>query len=286
VLRLDLADRAPPTPHLPRKRLAALPLGASIALHATVVTLAVMIKIAAPVVEVPAAQSIADQPVHLVFLAAASPTIGGGGGGGGNQQPRPIRRAQGVGADAATLRVRRPAPLTPAASPHAALEDRPSIVLDAKPLASGFFDQSGFPASGVLSSSSSGPGSGGGVGSGIGTGIGSGQGPGVGPGSGGGTGGGVYRVGGGVSAPAVIKEVRPKYTGDALKNKIQGTVVVEAVVMADGCPSQIRVVRSLDPRGLDEQAIAAVKDWRFEPGRLGGVPVDVLVVIMLDFTIR
>jgi protein TonB len=89
-----------------------------------------------------------------------------------------------------------------------------------------------------------------------------------------------------VSAPHLVKEVKPKYTSEALRNNIQGTVVMEAVVTSDGRPSQIRVVRSLDRGGLDEEAVAAVAQWRFEPGRLAGAPVDVLVVIMLDFSIR
>jgi protein TonB len=116
--------------------------------------------------------------------------------------------------------------------------------------------------------------------------VGSGRGPGLGPGSGGGTGGGAYRAGGAVSAPRLIKEVRPKYTSAALQSHIQGTVVLEAVVASDGCASHIRVVRSLDPGGLDDEAVAAVLRWRFEPGRLGGTPVDVLVTILLDFSIR
>jgi protein TonB len=95
----------------------------------------------------------------------------------------------------------------------------------------------------------------------------------------------VYRPGGAVSAPRLIKEVKPGYTKDALRQMMQGTVVLEVVVMKDGCPSQIRVVKSLD-RGLDEEAMAAVAQWRFEPGRLAGAPVDVLVTIMLDFSIR
>ena len=66
---------------------------------------------------------------------------------------------------------------------------------------------------------------------------------------------------------------------------IQGTVVLEVIVTGDGCASQIHVVRSLD-RGLDEEAVSAVAQWRFEPGRLAGAPVDVLVTIMLDFSIR
>ena len=217
--------------------------------------------------------------------------MGGGGGGGGNQQPGPIRRAQGVGSDPITLRVRkRPAPTAPATTASApAVEDvppLPSIVLDAKPLASGLFDQIGLPTGGVMSGTSTGPGSGGGVGTGIGTGIGSGRGPGLGPGSGGGTGGGVYRPGGAVSAPRLIKEVKPGTRRRRSEQMIQGTVVLEVIVTGDGCASQIRVVRSLDRGGLDEEAVAAVAQWRFEPGRLAGAPVDVLVTVMVDFSIR
>ena len=160
------------------------------------------------------------------------------------------------------------------------------MALDATPLSLGLLDQVGLPVGGVLSGSSTGPGSGGGVGTGIGTGVGSGRGPGLGSGSGGGTGGGVYRAGGAVSAPRLLTEVKPKYTNEALLNRIQGTVVLEAVVTGDGCTSQIRVVRSLDAAGLDQEAVTAVAQWRFIPGRLGTVPVDVLVTIVLDFTIR
>jgi TonB family protein len=288
VLRLDTL--APRTPHLPDPRLGALaPFGASAALHIALVVLAALVKTAlVPGLEPRRSELHADQHVQTVLLVAPSTLqIGGGGGGGGNQQQGPIRRAQGVGSDTITLRVRKTPPPT-AASP-AAVESvltLPSIVLDAKPLASGLFDQIGLPVGGVLSATSTGPGSGGGIGNGRGTGVGSGNGPGLGPGSGGGTGGGVYRPGGAVSAPRLIKEVRPKYTNEALRSRIQGTVVLEVVVTSDGCTSQIHVVGSLDRGGLDEEAVAAVAQWRFEPGRLAGAPVDVQVVIMLDFTIR
>jgi TonB family protein len=226
---------------------------------------------------------------HFVFLAPYSDRMAGGGGGGGNHEPGPIRQARGVGSDAITLRVRKtpPAAISPESAPaNPAKPSLPSIVLDAMPLASGVFDEVGLPMGGVTSSVSTGPGSGGGVGTGIGTGIGSGRGPGLGPGSGGGIGGGVYRPGGSVTAPRVITEVRPKYTNDALLHRIQGTVVMELVVTRDGRPSHIKVVRSLDPEGLDDEAVAAVAQWRFEPGRLAGTPVDVLVTVMLDFSIR
>jgi TonB family protein len=108
----------------------------------------------------------------------------------------------------------------------------------------------------------------------------------LGPGAGGGTGGGVYRTGGPVSAPRVVTEVRPKYTSEAMTRKIQGTVLLEAIVTRDGNASRIRVVRSLDAGGLDQEAVAAVAQWRFEPGRLGAAPVDVLVTIDVGFWIR
>ena len=294
---LHLDPLAPRTPRLPHRRVGALTqLAASMALHVTLVVIAAVIAAtSARRIDVRRAERITDQQRpdvrHFVFLAPELPRPGRGGGGGGNQRPDPIRRAQGVGADTITLRVRKEppptAPVTTAATP--AVEDVPpipSIVLDAKPLASGLFDQIGLPTGGVMSGTSTGPGSGGGVGTGSGTGMGSGRGPGFGPGSGGGTGGGIYRPGGAVSAPRLIKEVKPKYTSEALANSIQGTVVLEVIVAADGCASQIRIVRSLDAGGLDEEAVAAVAQWRFEPGRLGAAPVDVLVTIMLDFTIR
>ena len=291
VLRVD--PLAPRTPRLPHHGLGAAHLAASTALHATaVIILALIGATAAPGHDVRQARPTADRDSldvrRVVFLAPTSPP-GRGGGGGGNQRPEPIRRAQGVGTDSITLRVRPrpPAPLLPSAAP--VIDDvppPPSIVLDAKPLASGMFEQIGLPTGGVLSGTSTGPGSGGGVGSGIGTGIGPGRGPGIGPGSGGGTGGGVYRPGGAVSGPRLIKEVKPIYTSQALLDRIQGSVVLEAVVTTDGCASHIRVVRSLNAGGLDQEAVAAVTQWQFEPGRLGGTPVPVLVTIIVDFLIR
>ena len=85
-----------------------------------------------------------------------------------------------------------------------------------------------------------------------------------------------------MTSPRVITQVKPKYTEDALVHKIQGTVVLEMIVTRDGTPASINVIRSLDV-GLDAAAMDAAKQWRFEPGRLAGTPVDVLVTLMLDF---
>jgi protein TonB len=224
-------------------------------------------------------------PPRLVFLAPASAPAGGGGGG-GNSNREPIRRAEGIGNDALTLRTtkRDVAPaFTGRVSPSE--PELPSVLLDARALALGTVDQIGLPGGGVPTGTSTGPGSGGGVGTGSGTGIGPGRGSGLGPGTGGGTGGGVYRPGGAVTAPRLLSQVKPTYTSEALDAKIQGAVWLEAVVTPEGRTADIRVVRSLDP-GLDAQAIAAVREWRFEPGRLAGVPVNVVVTVALDFQIR
>jgi protein TonB len=291
VLHLD--QLVPRTPHLPDRRAGALtPFAASAALHVTVVAITVLVATSvAPGISLRRADATVEQQVrHVVFAVPDSPRIGSGGGGGGNQQPGPIRRAQGIGSDVLTLRVRRRPPTVPVATTATpAVQDvplLPSIQIEAKPLSSGFFEQIGLPTGVMLSGTSTGPGSGGGVGTGIGSGVGSGRGSGLGPGSGGGVGGGVYRPGGAVSSPRLIKQVKPRYTSEAAQDMIQGSVVLEVIVSADGRPSQIRVVRSLDRGGLDEEAVSAVAQWRFEPGRLAGAPVDVLVTIMLDFWIR
>jgi TonB family protein len=217
----------------------------------------------------------------LVFTPTARP--GGGGGGGGAHQKAPVPKAHGRGNDRVTVPVTRPptvlAPLTGKELPFQALD------IPAKPLASGLNVILGLPMGVEGAPLSRGPGSGGGVGDGTGTGAGSGVGSGLGPGSGGGMGGGVYRPGGGVTAPTLVTQIRPTYTTDALRNRIQGSVTLEAVVRRNGLADAIRVVRSLDP-GLDAQAIHALRQWRFRPGRLGDTPVDVLVSVVIDFTIR
>jgi len=262
------------------------PLAIAGALHLLAATLIILSARAVPGLR-PGDEPASAQAIHvvlpprLVFEANGPP--GGGGGGGGNRQAGPIRRAEGVGRDAVTMRtVKR----SPAPAPIASEPDAPPIVLDALPLASGTFNQIGLPVGGVSYGTSTGPGSGGGVGTGTGTGLGSGRGPGLGPGSGGGFGGGAYRPGGAVTAPRLLSQVKPHYTNDALERRIEGSVWLEVIVTREGRPGEVRVLRSLDRGGLDEEAIGAVRLWRFEPGRLAGTAVDVMVTIVMDFSIR
>jgi TonB family protein len=88
-----------------------------------------------------------------------------------------------------------------------------------------------------------------------------------------------------IALPRVIKEQKPQYTSDAMRAKVQGRVELQAIVNLDGTVSQARVVQSLHP-DLDEQALLAVKQWRFVPGTKDGKPVPVLVTIEMVFTLR
>lgn len=226
----------------------------------------------------PSTQS--TQVPRLVFLLPPGP--GGGGGGGGGKQPLEPSVGKAIGHDRLTVPVARRADV-PEPSNDVSSPPQP-VLLDAKPLASGTTVMTGiFESSPSLLSR--GPGSGDGVGTGTGSGIGSGTGPGIGAGSGGGFGGGVYRLGSGVVPPTVLKQVTPRYTADAMRQRIQGMVALEVVVNREGIPVDFRVTRSLDP-GLDNEAISAAREWRFVPARVGNAPVDVLVTILLDFNIR
>jgi TonB family protein len=216
------------------------------------------------------------------IIWTAQPGPGGGGGGGGNKTPEPPRKAELPDKQKVTI---------PAAQPPKMQAPEPpkpeQINVPAQPVASGVQELPGAISQVTSPSLSQGIGSGGGAGTGTGTGIGSGQGSGLGPGYGGGFGGGAYRPGNGVTSPQLIREVKPTYTADAMRAKIQGVVWLEAVVMENGSVGQVRVTRSLDPTfGLDQEAEKTVKKWLFRPGTRLGQPVPVLIEIEMSFTLR
>jgi periplasmic protein TonB len=275
-----------PAPRLPeRSNSVRASVIVTVALHALAAAALVSIAVSPPASEAqlepkPAAHERMQLP-RMVFLQRPGP--GGGGGGGGNRQPAPPSRASNIGRDRMTLpvaRAERVAP-DPVDSPS---EQR--IAIDAIPLMSGTTYAMGMPDAAPSLGFSQGPGLGGGVGTGVGSGIGAGTGPGFGEGSGGGFGGGVYRPGNGVTAPTLLSQVRPNYTPDAMRRRIQGTVVLEMIVGTDGAPYDLRVVRSLDAHGLDDEAIKAAQQWRFNPGHRSDTPVDVLVILVIDFHMR
>ena len=97
----------------------------------------------------------------------------------------------------------------------------------------------------------------------------------------------VFQPGSGVSLPTVVSEVKPEYTPEAKRAHIEGNVIVDAVVLADGRVGNVTVARSLDSTfGLDQEAVKAAKQWTFKPGRKNGKPVAVRVSIELMFTLK
>jgi len=129
---------------------------------------------------------------------------------------------------------------------------------------------------------SDGMGRGGGIGEGDGPGIGPGKGPGIGPGEGGDGGGGRRGLTGSFTAPVVLYQVEPEFSEEARKAKLQGVVMLYGEVDTNGWLRNIRVTRGLG-LGLEEKAIAAVKQWRFRPGTRDGKPVVAAAAIEVNF---
>lgn len=86
----------------------------------------------------------------------------------------------------------------------------------------------------------------------------------------------------GVEPARLRRRVTPEYTDEALDQKIEGTVILEVVILKSGRVGAVRINRSLDT-GLDAKAVAAVREWTFQPARFQGVAVDVLVEIEVEF---
>ncbi len=213
----------------------------------------------------------------IVYLVDPGP---GGGGGGGNKSPEPPKQAQVKAQDKVNVPAAEPVKPVPIPEPEKIPETLPDNLLTV-PL------QNLGAAPTVAVGDVTGAANSNSRGSGTGSGVGPGQGSGLGPGSGGGTGGGIHNIGNGVSTPVPTYQPKPKYTADAMRAKVQGTVAMSAVVLPDGTVTDIRVVRSLDQSfGLDEEAKKTAAQWRFRPGLLKGEPVAVRILIELDFNLR
>ena len=208
-------------------------------------------------------------PDDIIWLSQPGP---GGGGGGGNKSPEPPKKAEIPKPEVPKI----PEPV-PVPDPPPVIE--PQVLVPIQTIAAAPTITPGAISANATTSDSRGSGTGSGAGPGTGSGLG--------PGSGGGIGGGVYRPGNGVVLPTVVAEKKPQYTAEAMRAKVQGTVLLEAVVLPDGTVGPVEVVRSLDSTfGLDQEAIKAAKQWRFRPGTRFGEPVAVLVTIELTFTLR
>jgi periplasmic protein TonB len=220
-----------------------------------------------------------------------TPLAGGGSdpGGGGEKAREEARRAQLVGREAITLPVAAP-PRFDAPKPAEAPEPAPRLDLPAVPIESGLQEIVGAvaelrPIELLTRGSGAGPGADGGRGSGVDGGEGDRLGEGNRRGRGGDGDG--LTPGNGVTWPRLVQEVKPNYTPDAMRAQVEGMVELEILVLADGSVGRVNIVRSLDARfGLDQEAVNAVRRWRFDPGRQSGKAVATRVGVELSFNLR
>lgn len=92
------------------------------------------------------------------------------------------------------------------------------------------------------------------------------------------------RVGGTVKQPTKVKDVKPVYPSVAQDARVQGVVIIEALIDPDGAVVNARVLRSIPM--LDEASLGAVSGWRFTPTLLNGQPVSVIMTMTVNFTLQ
>jgi protein TonB len=81
-----------------------------------------------------------------------------------------------------------------------------------------------------------------------------------------------------------MRHVPPVYPAIAQQARVEGVVIIEAVIGTDGRVQQARVLRSKPL--LDEAALTAVRQWVFTPTLLNGVPVPLIMTVTVNFTLR
>ena len=92
------------------------------------------------------------------------------------------------------------------------------------------------------------------------------------------------RVGGDIRQPTKVQDVKPVYPAEAQAARVQGVVIIEALIDPSGSIANARVLRSIPM--LDEAALGAVSRWRFVPTQVNGAPASVLVTVTVNFTLQ
>ncbi len=94
---------------------------------------------------------------------------------------------------------------------------------------------------------------------------------------------GTLRVGGQIQPPQAVFRVNPGYPQEARDARVQGVVIIEVKIAADGSVAEAWVLRSIPL--LDQAALDAVRQWRYTPTLLNGAPVPVIVTVTVNFTL-
>jgi periplasmic protein TonB len=254
--------------------------GFTLSLGAHIVMLCIVAMMVRQAPTRPDSHSKPSEAVRLVWTGAGS---GDPGGRSREQGAQELRRAQPFERKAVAV----PAKALTIPKHIQPLEASQRLALAAPTVATGLTETICAVEARPVSLDDRGPGAGpgaeggkGGIGNGSGSGVGDGDRPGAGEGDG-------LEPGNGVSWPKLVQQVKPNYTPDAMRAQVQGMVELEIVVLPDGSVGRVRVVRSLDSRfGLDQEAIDAVRRWRFEPARRLGKAVPARVAVELSFNLR
>jgi protein TonB len=93
------------------------------------------------------------------------------------------------------------------------------------------------------------------------------------------------RVGGQIQPPTLLRRVEPNYPPTAVSARLQGIVILEAIVDEDGRVKDVKVLRSVNPL-LDREALLAVRQWQYSPVVLNGTPVPFVLTVSLSFSLQ
>jgi TonB family protein len=93
------------------------------------------------------------------------------------------------------------------------------------------------------------------------------------------------KVGGNVQAAQLVRQPRPVYPPDLQAAGVEGTVMLQAIILKDGSVGSIKVLKSAG-QALDDAAIVSVRQWQYQPTLLNGEPVEVITTISVEFQLE
>ncbi len=94
------------------------------------------------------------------------------------------------------------------------------------------------------------------------------------------------KVGGNVQVAKLVRQPRPVYPADLQAAGVEGTVMLQAIVGKDGSVLSLKLIKSAGNQALDDAAVAAVKQWQYQPTLLNGEPVETMTTISVGFQLE